>query len=55
MAADLREAEQVDLKVTEARKTIVLPLEKIIQFVRRDCRQSSDEYLEETTVPHGGE
>jgi hypothetical protein len=31
------------------------PLDEVVQQVRRDAVTSSKEYLDETTVPHGGE
>ena len=30
-------------------------LNKVLDNVRRDCRTDTQLYLEETTVPHGGE
>ncbi|MHB0956604.1 MAG: hypothetical protein ACYC6N_21030 [Pirellulaceae bacterium] len=37
------------------RQTPTRPLEEIVQQVRQDAVKQSKEYLEETTVPHGGE
>ena len=31
------------------------PLETIVNLIRRDSREETGRYLEETTVPHGGE
>jgi hypothetical protein len=31
------------------------PIDEVINQVRRDAVTNSKEYLEETTVPHGGE
>lgn len=55
MSVELRAAELIDSNVAETRQPSTSPLEKVIQFVRRDSRQSSDEYLDETNVPYGGE
>ncbi|MHB8971806.1 MAG: hypothetical protein ACYC3X_18160 [Pirellulaceae bacterium] len=38
-----------------ARQTPVQPLAMVVEQVRRDAVTNSKEYLEETTVPHGGE
>jgi hypothetical protein len=37
------------------RPTPVQPIDEVVQQVRRDAVTNSKEYLEETTVPHGGE
>jgi hypothetical protein len=37
------------------RQTPVQPIEEVMEQVRRDAVTNSKEYLEETTVPHGGE
>jgi hypothetical protein len=55
MSVELRAAELIDSQVTETHPTSISPLEKVLQMVRRDSRQSSAEYLDETTVPYGGE
>ena len=33
----------------------IAPLRQVLEIVRRDSRNETDEYLHETTVPHGGE
>lgn len=30
-------------------------IESVVAVVRRDCQRDAEKYLEETTVPHGGE
>jgi hypothetical protein len=55
MSVELREAELIDSKATETRPPKTSPLEKAIQSVRRDSREASQEYLDETEVPYGGE
>ena len=48
------------LRITAAaeettRQTPARPLDEVLEQVRRDAVVNSQEYLEETTVPHGGE
>jgi len=36
-------------------KPDTVPLERALEQVRRDSREKAEEFLDETTVPHGGE
>ena len=54
MATDINTLKQ-DEAVSTPGKPKVLPLERVLDQVRRDSRQDTEEYLDETVVPHGGE
>lgn len=37
------------------KETDFVPLEKVVEAIRRDCRDDADGYLDEARVPFGGE
>lgn len=46
---------EVDLRQVTTDAPLTTPLEKALQTVRDDSQRDADSYLDETTVPHGGE
>lgn len=56
MAAELHHEKQSTSSVEAAKETEVKkPLDAVVAEVQRDSRKDSQRYLDETTVPHGGE
>jgi hypothetical protein len=56
MSAELNQDKQTTASLDSARETEVKkPLEAVVADVKRDSRKSSQRYLDETKVPHGGE
>jgi hypothetical protein len=56
MAAELHQDRQPTTSLpSDEKKATKQPLEAVVADVRRDSRKDSQLYLDETTVPHGGE
>ena len=57
MNAELRtELEETRTESTETSVPAeVLPVRTVIDLIRRDSQRDPQQYLDETTVPHGGE
>jgi hypothetical protein len=55
MAIEFRTIRALEARNDAAEKTDISRLEVVVDQVRRDSRENAEGYLDETTVPHGGE
>ncbi len=55
MALELQRDQIAERNAESVREAAIEALRRIVAQVERDCRIESDRYVDETTVPHGGE
>ena len=56
MVAELRQQQPSTAPIEGTKEAeVAQPLDAIVAKVSQDSRKDSERYLEETTVPHGGE